>query len=379
MRRLSLALFAFALLFTGPAHAAKVVEERIETDHQDIRLLQVADGLKQPWALAFLPGGDMLVTEKSGRLLRVSGDGTATEISGVPRVVDRGQGGLLDVALHPDFEDNGIIYLTYSKPADTGRDTAAALARARLDGNTLERVEDIFIQNIYSGPGRHYGSRLAFTPDGKLLMSIGDRGSDPLRAQDLRDHAGSLLRLELDGSVPDDNPFVGLKGVAEEIFSYGHRNIQGMVVDPNSGAIWTTEHGPRGGDELNLTKATLNYGWPVVSYGRHYRKDQMFGIATTKDGMEPPVRQWTPSPAFSGLALVTGDKFPAWKGNLILGALRAQHIRRVAVIDGKVTEDEVLLEDDIGRVRDVREGPDGHIYILTESGGSGIYRVEPAR
>lgn len=372
------ALLCLSVLFKAQA-APTVIEMQIATDHHPVSLVRITDGLDQPWSVAFLPDGDMLVTEKSGRLLRISENGQKSVISGTPAVADIGQGGLLDVALHPDFEENNLIYLTYSKAGKNDDITATALARGRLVGNRLQNLEDLFVQNIYSEPGRHYGSRIAFTQDGKILISVGDRGSVPLRAQDLRDHAGSVIRLNLDGSVPEDNPFVGLQNAAEEIYSYGHRNIQGMVVHPETGDIWATEHGPRGGDELNLVKPALNYGWPVISYGRHYGRDAPFGIDTHKDGMEQPVRQWTPSPAVSGLAVVTSPYFPAWNGNLLVGALSHQSIRRVALDGSKIKEEEILLSGLIGRIRDVRQGPDGYIYILTDQADGGLYRLEPAQ
>lgn len=372
------ALLCIALVVKAQA-APTVMEKRIKTDHYGISLVRLAEDLEQPWSVAFLPDGDMLVTEIGGRLLRISEDGEKTVISGTPEVTDIGQGGLLDVVLHPDFKKNRLVYLTYSKGRKEDSNTATALARAEFRDSKLRKLEDIFVQNKYSGPGRHYGSRLAFAKDGKLLMSIGDRGSVPLRAQDLRDHAGSVLRLNPDGSVPQDNPFVGLQNAAEEIYSYGHRNIQGMVVHPETGKIWATEHGPRGGDELNLVKPALNYGWPVISYGRHYGRNAPFGINTHKDGMEQPVLEWTPSPAVSGLAVVTSKYFPAWRGNLLVGALAHKAIRRVVIDGTEVAEEEVLLKDRIGRIRDIRQGPDGYIYILTDQARGGLYRLEPAQ
>ncbi len=350
----------------------------LSTEYEDIRLVKVAGGLEHPWGLAFLPDNRMLVTEKPGRLNIVE-NGEVTEISGVPEVQAQNQGGMLDVSVHPDYEENGWIYLTYSKPND-GDNTATAVARAQLEGTSLTNLEDIFIQDRYSSPGRHYGSRIAWANDGTMYVSIGDRGADPPRSQDLGDHAGTLLRLNDDGSVPDDNPFVGQDGVLPEIFSYGHRNIQGLVVDPETGDIWGTEHGPRGGDELNLIEATNNYGWPTASLGRAYGDDRSFHAGTEtrhREGMVDPVYELLPTHAPSGLALVTSDQFPNWQGNLLAGGLRSERIRRLVIEDYEVIHEEELLLGEIGRIRDVREGPDGYIYVLNDHSESGIFRIEP--
>jgi aldose sugar dehydrogenase len=286
------------------------------------------------------------------------------------------QGGLLDVALHPAFEQNRWLYLTYSKAGDGG--TATALARGRLDGDSLSDVEDLFVQDRFSEPGRHYGSRLAWQADGTLLMSIGDRGVEPERAQDLADHAGKLLRLTEDGAAADGNPFAGRDDALPEIYSYGHRNIQGIAIDPRSGEIWVTEHGPRGGDELNLVRAGANYGWPVVSRGRDYRTEEQWGEGRHREGMVEPVYEILPTLAPSGLALVTLDAFPRWQGNLLAGGLRAQTIRRLVVENETVVHDEELRALDVGRVRDVREGPDGNVYVLTDESDGALYRIERA-
>ncbi|QOC21116.1 PQQ-dependent sugar dehydrogenase [Wenzhouxiangella sp. AB-CW3] len=372
---------AVASLLLGAGLASSLAlsasTESISTEYQGFELTTVAEGLEHPWSIAFLPDGDMLVTERPGRLNRIDADGNTTVIEGTPEVVARGQGGLLEVVLHPAFEDNGTIYLTYSKGGD-GEDTATALARGRLDGDRLHDVEDIFVQNRYSQPGRHYGSRLAWLSDGTLLMSIGDRGAEPPRAQDPLDHAGTLLRLNDDGSIPADNPFVDDDDVASEIYSMGHRNIQGLVVDPESGIIWATEHGPRGGDELNRIEPGLNYGWPVQSRGLDYRTGEQFGDSVRDHpDMVNPVVDWTPSLAASGLALLVDDHFAAWQGNLLAGGLRSEHIRRVELRDGEVVHEEELLRGHVGRIRDVRVGPDGNIYVATDSSDGAIYRMSP--
>jgi aldose sugar dehydrogenase len=254
-----------------------------------------------------------------------------------------------------------------------------ALGRGRLDGTRLVGFEELWVQDRVSEAGRHYGSRLAWLSDGTLVMSIGDRGAEPPRAQDLRDHAGKLLRLNADGSVPEDNPFVGRDDAHPEIYSLGHRNIQGLVVAPGTDAIWSTEHGERGGDELNLHKAGENYGWPIVTRSRDYRSEEQYGEARSREGYVDPVYEFLPTLAPSGLALVTQERFPSWRGNLLAGGLGAERIRRVVLEDGVVVHEEELLFGLVGRIRDVREGPDGHIYILSDESDGGLYRLESAR
>lgn len=377
--RFSLSLvLAFGL--SSAALGEEVVDDSISTEYQSLKLTRLADGLENPWSLAFLPDGDMLVTERPGRLQRIR-DGQTSEITGVPEVHVQNQGGLLEVSVHPDFDDNGWVYLTYSRANGNG-ETTTALGRGKLEDNELVDFEELFQQDRYSSPGRHYGSKLAWTLDGKLLMSIGDRGADPPRAQDLGDHAGTLLRLNADGSVPDDNPFVDDDEALPEIYSYGHRNIQGLLVHPETGEIWATEHGPRGGDELNHVRAGENYGWPRASKGLNYRTQEPYFEDTQRsvDGMVEPVIDWTPSLAASGLAYLPEDSvFSMWRGNLLAGGLRAEQIRRVHFIDDEPVHQEELLRGTIGRVRDVRVGPDGFIYVLSDESDGGLYRIEPAQ
>jgi glucose/arabinose dehydrogenase len=365
-----------ALMQPGRA-AAEAVAQDIRTQYEGIRVVRVAGGLEYPWSVAFLPDGRYLVTERPGRLKLIA-DGRATEISGLPEGLHaHRQGGLLDVVVHPDYASNGWIYFTYSKGDATG--TRTALGRGRLDGTRLVDVEELFAQDRASEPGRHYGSRIAWLSDGTLLVSIGDRGADPPRAQDPRDHAGKLLRLNADGSVPADNPFVGRDDTHPEVYSLGHRNIQGLVVAPGSDEIWATEHGERGGDELNLVEAGKNYGWPVVSKARQYRTEEKYGEARSRAGYVDPVYEFLPTLAPSGLALVTKDRFPNWRGNLLAGGLGAERIRRVVLEDGVVVHEEELLLQLVGRIRDVREGPDGHIYVLSDKADGALYRIESTR
>lgn len=362
----------------GNDNAEGWTERDVRSEYIRSTLTKVTGPFDQPWSVGFLPDGSYLVTEKTGQLQLVEA-GEITEVTGLPEIAVNGQGGLMEVLPHHSYADNGWIYITYSKPNDEG-ETATALIRAKIDNYELVELEELFVHNKYSSPGAHYGSRLAWYVDGTLLMSIGDRGSNPPRAQDLMDHAGTLLRLNEDGSVPDDNPFVGRDDALPEIYTYGNRNIQGLVVDPETGDIWATEHGPRGGDELNLLEAGKNYGWPTVTLGWDYRTEDRFpgSEARSKEGMEDPIVEFMPTLAPSGLAMITTNMFPAWEGNLMAGGLRAEKIMRVVPGDGEVYHMEELLVKELGRIRDVREGPDGHIYILNNAPQSNLYRMQPA-
>jgi aldose sugar dehydrogenase len=362
-----------------PAQAQQVVEE-MSTEYQRIRLVRVAEGLVNPWGMAFLPDGRMLVTERPGRLQLIGPDGSKTQVSGLPRVHAQNQGGLLDVVLHPNFAENRWVYLTYSKGDANG--TAPALGRARLNGTSLAGFQELFVSNQVAEPGRHYGSRVVFLEDGTLLMTIGDRGAQPERAQDPRDHSGSVVRLNADGTVPRDNPFVGDPRYAPEIFSYGHRNIQGIVRHPETGAIWATEHGPRGSDLLQRVEARNNYGWPAATLGRDYRTQEQYpNTGRDYSGFTRPVFEFLPTLAPSGLAVVSGGGWhTTWQGSLLAGGLRPERILRLVVRDRELIHAEELLTGKIGRIRDVRQAPDGFIYIATEHRNgdpSNIYRIEP--
>lgn len=346
------------------------------TQYTTLDVVQVVAGLEHPWAVAMLPDGGYLVTERPGRLLRIDRNGRRQNIANVPSVGARGQGGLLDVVLHPQFNDNQLVYMTFSRPADEGSHTATALARGRLVEDRLEDVRTLFTQDRYSAPGRHYGSRLAWMRDGTLLMTIGDRGRQPMRAQDTGDHAGTVLRLTEDGGVPPDNPFVDDDSVLDEIYSYGHRNAQGLVVAPD-GTIWLTEHGPRGGDLVHRVQPGLNYGWPIVTQGLDYRTQEEIPEfqGTSAEGIAPPFHDFGPTLAPSGLAFITSDRVPQWQGNLLAGGLRGERIRRLTVDEHRVRHDEELLLQRIGRIRDVREAPDGTLYVLTDSTDGALYRI----
>ena len=338
----------------------------------------LADNLDHPWGLAFLPNDTPLISERSGKLKLISQDGGWKIIADVPNVWAEGQGGLLDIAIHPKFSENQIIYLSYSEPSKDGKTAGTALAYGHLELSTSPRLRDtrvIFSQNKKTDSGRHFGSRIIIAPDNSLFLTVGDRG-DSSRAQDPFDHAGSVIRLNLDGSVPKDNPFFSGKHALSEIWSMGHRNPQGAVWNPLTGSIWTVSHGAKGGDEINHLEAGKNYGWPVISYGKHYSGTQI-GEGTYKEGMEQPVYYWDPSIAPSGFAYYKGSAFPAWRGNLFVGALKFELIARLELKKNKVVREEKLFENRFGRIRDIREGPGGYLYFLTDENPGKLYRVRP--
>ncbi len=366
--------FVCALVSVGAAWA----QQRVASEAGALAVVTVAEGLQTPWGLAFLPDGRMLVTERPGQMRIVTGDGSVSApLEGVPRVHASGQGGLLDVVLGPDFEADGRVYFSYAEP--TGRGARTTVARAVLDAEalTLSQLEQVFAQRDDPSGRHHFGSRIVFAPDGSLFVGLGDRFFHRDQAQTLDNHIGKVVRIMPDGSVPDDNPFVGQAGVLPEIWSYGHRNIQGAALHPETGVLWTHEHGPQGGDEVNVGVAGGNYGWPVVTYGREYVTGARIGEATERDDVEAPVVQWTPSIAPSGMAFYTADRIAEWQGNLFVGALRGQSLFRLVLDGGRVTHQERLLTEVGGRIRDVRQGPDGLLYLLDESNGR-ILRVEPA-
>jgi glucose/arabinose dehydrogenase len=342
-----------------------------------VQVTSVAKGLEHPWALAFLPDGRMLVTERPGRLRYVTREGALSDpVRGVPEVHAEGQGGLLDVALDPAFGENSVIYLSYAEPGPDGTN-GTAVARARLDGGQLSEVKVIFRQQPKFRSNHHFGSRLVFARDGNLFITTGERNSQRDLAQDLGTHIGKVVRITPDGGVPAGNPFAGREGALPEIWSWGHRNIQGAALHPETGELWTHEHGPRGGDEINVARAGRNYGWPVITYGREY-SGPAIGEGTAKEGMEQPAHWWVPSIAPSGMAFHSGNGQPAWKGQLFVGALAAAQLVRLEVApDGKVRHEERIA---IGRrVRDVREGPDGALYLAIDEDSGEILRVAPAR
>lgn len=344
----------------------------IQTEEHSVFVEDVVEGLGVPWGVAFLPDGSVLITEREGTV-RIVEDGELREepLSGAPEVVAEGQGGMFDLALHPDYEDNGWIYLSFSKPGSDGG-TVTSLERMRLDGYELVDREEIYTGNEFTDEGRHFGGRIAFDGDGYLYFTIGDRGEMD-KAQDMSLSNGNVFRFNPDGSIPDDNPFVGEDGL-DEIYSYGHRNIQGMAVHPETGEIWTNEHGARGGDEINHPQAGNNYGWPEITHGVNYDGSEITPD-TAKAGMEQPVLHWTPSIAPSGMAFVTGDRYPNWTGDIMNGALKFQLISRVEIENGEYVHEERILEG-IGRIREIEMGPDGYIYFTNESEGT-LSRIVP--
>ena len=349
----------------------------------NIRVETVASGLKHPWSLAFLPDGNFLVTERPGFLRVVTPEGKAgNAIYGIPQVVDRGQGGLLDVALDPDFKENRLVYLTYAEKGE-GNTNGTAVARGQLTESLspqLRNLEVIFRQTPKKDSHLHFGSRLVFDREGHLFIMLGERSHVGMReeAQELNSHLGKVVRIMPDGSVPQDNPFVGVEGALPEIWSYGHRNQQGAALHPETGKLWTNEHGPRGGDEINIPEAGKNYGWPIVTYGREYSGLAVGSGESSAPGMEDPIHHWTPSIGVSGMAFYTGDAIPEWQGSLFVGGLARPGLYRLTLDGNKVTGEERLLADMGARIRDVRQGPDGAIYLLTDEEDGRLLRIVKA-
>ena len=341
------------------------------------KLVSVARGLDNPWAVAFLPDGRFLVTERAGRLRIVERDGRLGEpVAGLPPVDAGGQCGLLDVVLDPKFADNALVYWSYAEAGEGGNSTA--VARGKLQGNRQADVQVIFRQLPKVSSTLHCGSRLVFARDGRLFVVLGDRFSRKDDAQKLDNHLGKVVRIEADGRVPADNPFVSTPGAKPEIWSLGHRNMQGAALHPQTGELWATEHGPQGGDELNLVRAGKNYGWPLITYGRNYGLGTRIGEEGPKSGFEQPLKVWMPvSVAPSGLVFLTSERYPGWKGNLFMGALRGQSLIRLEIDGSSVAKEEGLLGSANSRIRDVRQGPDGWLYVLTDSADGQLLRLQP--
>ncbi|MGA2881968.1 MAG: PQQ-dependent sugar dehydrogenase [Bryobacteraceae bacterium] len=349
-------------------------------EQHKIRVVVVTKGLSHPWSLAFLPGGNMLVTERAGRL-RIIRDGVLypQPLSGLPRVHSVRNAGLFDIALHPKFAENKLIYFTYSKPSEDGKSSATTLARGKLDGAGLTGVQDLFVSEWSTVLG---GSRIAFAKDGTIFMTTGAATGN--LAQDPNSDYGKVLHLKDDGSIPSDNPFVGRAGYKPEIYTLGHRDQLGLAIHPESNAVYSNENGPNGGDEINLILPGRNYGWPLLSYGRAYDGPKI-SEAPTRDGFEPPLVVWIPSIALSGMTFYSGDKFPSWKGNVFVGGMRQGEIPGTGRLDrvvfnAKMEElrRESLLTELHQRIRDVRQGPDGYLYVLTEEEDGALLRIEPA-
>jgi glucose/arabinose dehydrogenase len=350
----------------------------------DYRVVTAVEGLVQPWSIAFLPNGDALVTERPGRLRIVrQGKLLPQPVEGVPAVLHSGQGGLLEVAPHPNFASNRLLYLTYSKPLADGKQATTALSRGRFENDRLTNVEQLF-ESVSQGRG-HFGGKLAFDKSGYVFLTLGDRQVPPEGnleahpAQDLSNHHGKMIRLHDDGRVPTDNPFVKREGARPEIWSYGHRNVQGIAIHPETGDVWTDEHGPQGGDELNRLQPGGNYGWPVIGFGVNYKTGLAIHSGTHRQGMEQPVHIWVPSIGISGLMIYTGDRFPQWKGNLFVGGMVGQQLARLTLQGQRITNEETLVPQ-MGRIRDVRQSPDGYIYLVTDDSDgkpTPVLRMEP--
>jgi glucose/arabinose dehydrogenase len=359
--------------------------------YHDYRVVTFVDGLVQPWSIAFLPGGDTLITERPGRLRIVrNGKLLPAPVEGLPAVVYEGQGGLLEVAVHPDFATNRLLYITYSKQTgektDPKQQTPAttALIRARFENDRLTNIQQLF-QSVSVGRG-HFGGKIAFDNKGHVFLSLGDRQVPPEGtlekhpAQDLTNHHGKMIRLHDDGRVPADNPFVNTPNAKPEIWSYGHRNVQGLAIHPQSGDVWTNEHGPQGGDELNLIQPMKNYGWPVIGFGVNYRTGTIIHPGTHREGMEQPRHVWVPSIGISGLMIYTGDKFPQWKGNFFVGGMAGEQVVRLTYDEKRGFRNTELLAQGLGRVRDLRQGADGFIYLVIEDRDgkpTPVLRIEP--
>ena len=370
--KITLVLFSVSFMWSCFSKKDTSIEVPIETV---VEAVQHISGIDIPWGMAFLPNGDMLVTEIKGKMFRHDGN-ELLEISGIPEVWVHGQGGLLDVAVHPNFEQNNWIYFTYSsvqKEGELGEGGTTELVRAELNGTEIQNIESLYKGKHNSEKPFHFGSRIVFDDEGYLYFTIGDRGNRDVNPQDIQRDGGKVYRLKDDGSIPKDNPFVNEEGSRSAIFSYGHRNLQGLIYHPVYKTIWEHEHGPRGGDELNEIKKGANYGWPIITYGINYSGTSITD-ETSKQGMEQPLYYWVPSIAPSGMAYVDSDIYPNWKGNILIGSLSFQYLERLVMKDKKMAKREKLLEE-IGRVRDVEQGPDGYIYVSVE--GKGVLKLVP--
>jgi glucose/arabinose dehydrogenase len=353
-------------------------QQLIHSEKHSFRIVPLLAGLENPWSIAFLPDGRMLVTERAGRLRLVTQDFKLDPkpVDGLPEVIANGQGGLFDVVLHPQHAQNGWIYWAYNAPGTGGWGTA--LARGKLKGQRMTEVQVLFSMQPKTRSAHHFGGRIVFDATGMVYLTLGDRG-DKDRAQKLNDHAGSVIRLHEDGRVPNDNPFVQRAGALPEKWTLGHRNMQGAAINPQTGELWTHEHGPQGGDEVNVIRPGLNYGWPVITYGVNYGLGTKIGEGQSKPGMVQPLQVWVPSIAPSGMAFVSGSQFPQWQGSMLVGALRGQMLVRLTLEGDKVLSEERLFQGRPGRIRDVRMGPDGLVYLLTDDPQGALLRLEPAK
>lgn len=351
------------LLFALPAPVAA-----------EVKAVKIVGGLDHPWSMVFLPDGEILVSERPGTLRRIhNGELLKAPVSGLPEIEEHGQGGLLGLALHPQFAANRWLYFAYAGQGKGGYSTH--LARGQYQDGALSKVQTLFEATPKSFAGQHFGGRIVFDRAGYLYLTLGDRGERD-NAQMLENHAGSLIRLHDDGRIPADNPFANTPAAKPEIYNYGHRNMQGIALHPQTGQIWTCEHGPQGGDEINIERAKANYGWPVITYGEEYGGGDVGTGITAKEGMEQPVLYWTPSIAPSGMTFYSGDKYPGWQGSLLVGSLKFERVSRVTLDGDRFVSEENLLDHAIGRIRDIQQAPDGYLYVLTDEGNGGLYRLE---
>ncbi|MGL4965217.1 MAG: PQQ-dependent sugar dehydrogenase [Inquilinus sp.] len=371
------ALTAAALL--APIPEAAAVDAAYDTEKGRIRVQTIVEGLRHPWGLAFLPDGRILVTERDGNLRLIGGGKVSEPLEGVPEVDTGGQGGLLDVAVDPSFVQSRLVYLSYSEAGDGGNSTAVARGQLSEDGTRLTGVEVVFSQRPKLDSAMHFGSRLVFDRQGHLFITLGERSKAQVRgqAQQLDSHLGKVIRIHPDGSVPGDNPFAGRRDALPEIWSYGHRNAQGAALNPDTGVLWVNEHGPRGGDEINIPEPGRNYGWPVVSYGVNYDGSPVGGGRSEAPGMTGPIHHWTPSIGVSGMAFYTADAMPGWRGNVFVGGLAIPKLVRLERDGDRITGSEDLLTDLGLRIRQVVQGPDGALYLLTDESDGEILRVGP--
>ena len=369
-------LCTLLLIFSEACFGAQKLQS-VQGDDSLFNIVKIADELQHPWGMVFLPDGNILITERPGRL-RIIKNGILhpTPIAGLPKITARGQGGLLDIALHPDYKSNKLIYFSYV--AGHRNDIGTEVARAHFDGQRLHNLQVIFRLAPKTSTTRHFGGRLLFDRDNFLYITLGDRGDRP-RAQDLNDHAGAIIRLHDDGTVPVDNPFISQDKHQSQIYSFGHRNPQGMALNPQTNEVWIHEHGPQGGDEINIIHKGQNYGWPVITYGVNYVTGTKIGEGTHNKGMLQPLYYWVPSIAPSGMAFYSGDQFPDWNGDLFIGSLKFQLLVHLQLQDGKVVREERFFTGKLGRIRDVRTGPDGYLYLLTDAGNGSLIRLEPRK
>ena len=355
-----------------------VAAQPFSTQAMQLNVDTVAKGLEHPWSVAFLPDGRMLVTERPGRLNLLDSRGKLVRISGLPAIAAGGQGGLLDVALAPDFSASRRIVFSFTEPRGQANGTSVAVARLSPNAERIDDVKIIFRQEPSYANAMHFGGRLVFARDGTLFITLGERFALMDQAQNLSNHLGKIVRINLDGSVPRDNPFVGQSDKKPEIWSYGHRNVQAAAIHPQTGALWTVEHGAKGGDEINIPEAGKNYGWPVIAYGKHYSGAKI-GFGTSAQGMEQPIYVWDPSIAPSGMAFVTSDRYPQWKGQLLVGALAGESVSRLTLDGARIATEERMLSSLKERIRDVRQAPDGFIYLLTDNPEGRLLRLNPVR